>query len=144
VVGAIALERHGTGPDTAFLLRSAVIDPAWRGHGVGGLLTDAALGWVDEVPAPVALLPETAADYFPRFGFTTLDRAALPAVLEASAELRGGLPRVSPGDAAAGSLIGPALIASLVTDAPGGGRVGRRPIPKGRGAPFRRPRQPTR
>jgi GNAT superfamily N-acetyltransferase len=59
VVGAIALERHGTGPDTAFLLRSAVIDPAWRGHGVGGLLTDAALGWVDEVPAPVALLPET-------------------------------------------------------------------------------------
>lgn len=92
VVGAIALERHGTGPDTAFLLRSAVIDPAWRGHGVGGLLTSAALGWVDEVPAPVALLPETAADYFPRFGFTALDRAALPAVVEASAELRGACP----------------------------------------------------
>lgn len=31
VVGAVALERHGGGPELAFLLRSAVVDPARRG-----------------------------------------------------------------------------------------------------------------
>jgi amino-acid N-acetyltransferase len=92
VVGAVALERHGAGPDTAFLLRSAVVAPAWRGRGVGTVLTAAAVAHVDTVGAPVALLTETAADYFPRFGFTPVDRTALPAVLGGSAELRGACP----------------------------------------------------
>jgi amino-acid N-acetyltransferase len=89
VVGTVALERHGTGPDTAFLLRSAAVEPAWRGHGIGAALTAAALTHVDRVGAPVALLTETAAAYFPRFGFADVDRTMLSAALDGSAELRG-------------------------------------------------------
>jgi hypothetical protein len=48
----------------------------------------AALALVDDVGAPVGLLTETAADYFPRHGFTAVDRDPLPAALTASAELR--------------------------------------------------------
>jgi amino-acid N-acetyltransferase len=92
VVGAAALERHGIGPDTVFLLRSAVVDPAKRGLGIGTLLTVAALERVDAAVAPVALLTETAEGYFPRFGFTQVDRGELPAALQASEELRGACP----------------------------------------------------
>lgn len=92
VVGTVALERHGAGPDTVFLLRSAAVDPAWRGSGIGVALTVAALARVDAAGAPVALLTETAAGFFPRFGFAPVDRAALPSVLGGSAELRGACP----------------------------------------------------
>lgn len=92
VVGTVALERHGAGRDAAFLLRSAAVDPANRGHGIGAQLTAAALERVDATDTPVALLTETAEDYFPRFGFTRVDRAELPAALQASAELRGACP----------------------------------------------------
>jgi len=92
VVGTVALERHGTGTDTAFMLRSVAVDPARRGSGIGAELTRAALERVDAVGAPVALLTETAADYFPRFGFVPAERDALPASLGASAELTGACP----------------------------------------------------
>jgi amino-acid N-acetyltransferase len=91
-IGVVALERHGAGGDTAYLLRSAVVDRAWRHRGVGAALTGAALAHVDAGGAPVALLTETAADYFPRFGFAAVDRAQLPAALADSAELRGACP----------------------------------------------------
>lgn len=89
LVGTVALERHGTGEDTAFLLRSAAVAPAWRGRGVGAALASAALAHVDSAGAPVALLTETAEGYFPRFGFFAADRDQLPAALADSAELRG-------------------------------------------------------
>jgi len=92
VVGTVALEAHGAGRDTAFLLRSAAVDPAWRGRGIGAWLTDAALRHIDTIGAPVALLTESAADYFPRFGFVPVDRDRLPSSLAASAELRGACP----------------------------------------------------
>ena len=92
IVGTAALERHGTADAPTFLLRSAAVDPAWRGHGVGSALTAAALAHVDDAGAPVALLTETAAGYFPRFGFTAVARDRLPAALAASAELRGACP----------------------------------------------------
>ena len=92
VVGTVALERHGTGAETAFLLRSAAVAPAWRGRGTGARLTVAALERVDAAGAPVALLTETAAAYFPRFGFVPVDRHLLPAALQDSAELRGACP----------------------------------------------------
>ncbi len=92
IVGTVALERHGTGTDTAFLLRSDAVAPAWRGRGVGAGLTAAALDRVDTAGAPVALLTETAAEYFPRFGFAPVDRDRLPAALATSAELRGACP----------------------------------------------------
>jgi amino-acid N-acetyltransferase len=92
VVGTVALERHGAGPGTAFLLRSAAVARTWRGHGVGAALTTAALAHVDAGGVPVALLTETAAQYFARFGFAPVDRAALPAALASSAELQGACP----------------------------------------------------
>ncbi|MBB3084779.1 GNAT family N-acetyltransferase [Geodermatophilus sabuli] len=92
LAGTVALERHGSGDATAFLLRSVAVAPAWRGRGVGATLTAAALALVDDVGAPVGLLTETAAGYFPRFGFTPVDRDQLPAALSASAELRGACP----------------------------------------------------
>ena len=92
VVGTVALERHGSGGGTAFLLRSAAVDPARRGAGVGSALTIAALASVDDAGAAVGLLTETAEQYFPRFGFTPVSRDQLPAALAGSAELRGACP----------------------------------------------------
>lgn len=92
VVGTVALERHRGAEQTAFLLRSAAVDPGWRGHGVGGALTGAALDVVDMAGAPVGLLTETADDYFPRFGFVPVPRDELPAVLRSSAEFSGACP----------------------------------------------------
>lgn len=96
VIGTVALEQHGVGPHTAFLLRSAAVTSAWRGHGVGSALITAALTHVDAVGAPVALLTETAAQYLPRFGFAPVDRAALPAPMASSAELMGACPVSAP------------------------------------------------
>jgi amino-acid N-acetyltransferase len=90
--GAIALERYGDGDRLAFLLRSAVVTPSSRGRGIGTALTAAALQRVDAVAAPVALLTETADEYFSRFGFSVVERADLPTELTASPELRGACP----------------------------------------------------
>jgi amino-acid N-acetyltransferase len=90
VIGTVALERHGTGADGAVLLRSAAVDPSWRGCGIGTELVRAALE--QTTGAPTALLTETAADYFVRFGFRPVDRAELPGALSASAELTGACP----------------------------------------------------
>lgn len=103
VVGAVALDRHGAGDDTAYLLRSAAVDPAWQGRGVGAALTAAALSRVDDTGAAVGLLTETASEYFPRFGFTPAAREVLPAALAGSAELRGACP------ASAHALLRPAV-----------------------------------
>jgi amino-acid N-acetyltransferase len=92
VVGTVALERHGAQSDPVFLLRSAAVEPDWRGRGVGHALTTAALALVDSAHADVALLSETAVDYFSRFGFSTVERSVLAPALNASEELRGACP----------------------------------------------------
>ncbi|MGY1617190.1 GNAT family N-acetyltransferase [Geodermatophilus sp. SYSU D00691] len=92
VVGTVALERHGDGPATAFLLRSAAVAERRRGTGLGAALVTAALAPVDAAGAPVALLTESAANWFPRFGFVVVPREELPPALGASAELRGACP----------------------------------------------------
>jgi amino-acid N-acetyltransferase len=92
IVSTAALEWHGTGDNTTFLLRSAAVDSVWRDRGVGAGLTAAALAHVDQAGAPVALLTETATDYFPRLGIAPVDRDQLPVALTASAELRGACP----------------------------------------------------
>jgi amino-acid N-acetyltransferase len=89
VIGAEGIERHGS----AGLLRSAVVDDRYRGRGVGDLLTRDRLSWarasgLDEV----WLLTTTAAEYFPRFGFSTADRAAAPPALQESVEFREACP----------------------------------------------------
>ncbi|MGY1601140.1 GNAT family N-acetyltransferase [Geodermatophilus sp. SYSU D00815] len=92
VVGTVALERHGEGEATAFLLRSAAVAADRRGRGVGADLVAAALAVVDAAGAPVALLTGSADGWFPRFGFRPVAREQLPVTLAASAELRGACP----------------------------------------------------
>jgi amino-acid N-acetyltransferase len=92
VVGTVALERHDDASGPVFLLRSAAVGTSCRSRGIGAVLVTAALAVVDTASAEVALLTETAADYFPRFGFRPVPRDALPAALAASAELGGACP----------------------------------------------------
>lgn len=79
----------------AYLLRSVAVDPALRGMGIGATIVEAALDAADgdaKGVATVALLTESAVGYFDRFGFTPVDRSALPASLAASPELSGACP----------------------------------------------------
>lgn len=89
VVGCIGVERYGA----VGLLRSLAVAEETAGQGVGTALVRALL---DSAPRlgleELYLLTTTAADYFPRFGFSVVDRSALPGVLETSAELRGACP----------------------------------------------------
>jgi amino-acid N-acetyltransferase len=87
LLGTASLERHGG----AYLLRSVAVRDEARGCGIGAQLVRAALAAVDPA-GPVALLTETAAGWFPRFGFHPVDRTALDPALAASAELAGACP----------------------------------------------------
>ena len=89
VVGVAALEQHVDERGDVFLLRSVAVRTGFRGQGIGEGLTRAALQHVDAHGGPVALLTETAADFFPRFGFVEVLRADLPTALLGSAELQG-------------------------------------------------------
>jgi amino-acid N-acetyltransferase len=83
IVGAEGIEVHGADG----LLRSAVIAPPWRGRGLGDALTRDRIRWArGRGLRALYLLTTTAADYFPRFGFTIADRAAAPAAIRASRE----------------------------------------------------------
>jgi len=92
LVGTVALERHGEGPGLALLLRSAAVEPDRRSNGIGAALTAAVLEQADAARAPVALLTETAADYFPRFGFMPVARDTLPEAVAATPECRSMCP----------------------------------------------------
>ena len=89
IAGVIGIERYGG----VALLRSAAVAPDSRGIGVGGRLVEtilerAAAQGVGEV----YLLTTTAADYFPRFGFTETPRSHAPEQLRASREFQGACP----------------------------------------------------
>lgn len=89
IVGAEGIERYGD----AGLLRSAVVSDAWRGRGVGEMLTRDRLTWARSAGLrEVWLLTTTAADYFPRFGFTRVERSAAPASVQASREFAEACP----------------------------------------------------
>ncbi|NVJ25326.1 GNAT family N-acetyltransferase [Myxococcus sp. AM011] len=89
LVAAAGLELYGT----SALLRSVVVNENQKGKGVGAELVHRLVerAGADGLEA-LFLLTTTAADYFPRFGFVRIDRAALPAELHASEELRGACP----------------------------------------------------
>jgi len=87
VVGTASLERH----DDAVLLRSLAVAADHAGAGIGAQLVEAALQAADGI-GPVALLTETAAAWFPRFGFAVTSRDRLPAALAASAQLQHACP----------------------------------------------------
>jgi amino-acid N-acetyltransferase len=83
IIGCAALELY----DDAALLRSLAVDASERGTGVGTALTVAALELARRHHVRrVYLLTETAADFFPRFGFTPVARAHVPATVRQSVE----------------------------------------------------------
>jgi amino-acid N-acetyltransferase len=89
IIGSAALELY----DRNALLRSVVVDSACRAGGLGRCLTEAALALAQAHGVrAVYLLTETAADYFPRFGFRQVTRTAVPAAVQQSAEFRGACP----------------------------------------------------
>lgn len=83
LVGAVGLEVHGkTG-----LLRSLVVDPSQRGRGLGLALTEDILAYARELDLQqVYLLTTTAADFFPKFGFTRCQRDDAPEEIRATEE----------------------------------------------------------
>ncbi len=89
VVGCAGIERHGD----VGLLRSVAVAERLAEKGLGAAVVTALLERARGLGLrALYLLTTTAAGYFPRFGFETIPRASLPAVLEASEELRGACP----------------------------------------------------
>ncbi len=83
VVGAVGIEVHGE----AALLRSLVVDPDWRGSGVGGALVSAAERRSRELSmASVTLLTQTATEYFLDRGYRAIVRSVAPASLQTTTE----------------------------------------------------------
>ncbi|NTS40446.1 GNAT family N-acetyltransferase [Flavisolibacter sp. BT320] len=83
VIGAIGLERYGDGG----LLRSLVVDKAYRNKNIASLLVQA----LEKSAAAMGitsmyLLTETASQYFTNKGYQTCSRDEVPAELKASSE----------------------------------------------------------
>lgn len=75
------------------LLRSAAVDPAWRGRGVGDALTRNRIDWARHSGLrALYLLTTTAGSYFPRFGFVAESRDVAPAGIRASREFAEACP----------------------------------------------------
>lgn len=87
VVGTASLDRH----EDALLLRAVAVAPVAAGAGLGGRLVGAALQAAAGI-GTVALLTETAAAWFPRFGFVVTPRDRLPRALAASAQVAHSCP----------------------------------------------------
>jgi amino-acid N-acetyltransferase len=89
IAGSAALEVYGE----AALLRSVAVDAAWRGQGLGQALTRAALDLARRRGVvTVYLLTETAAGFFPRFGFRPVPRAAVAPAVQQSVEFTSACP----------------------------------------------------
>jgi amino-acid N-acetyltransferase len=89
IVGAAGLELRGR----EALLRSVVVTHTKKGTGLGSRLTRAALDHARAQRARAVYLLTTTADaYFPRFGFTRVDREAVPDTLRSSREFQGACP----------------------------------------------------
>jgi amino-acid N-acetyltransferase len=89
VLGCAALELYGT----AGLLRSVAVDPAYRSQAVGWQLVEKMLGYGRRFGIrEVYLLTETAAEYFPRFGFHLISREMVSPAIRASVEWTGACP----------------------------------------------------
>lgn len=83
LVGVAAVERYGE----AGLLRSVAVRPDWRDKGLGRALAADRIAWAaDQGLEALYLLTDTAADYWPRFGFRVIGRDDPPAAVRASTE----------------------------------------------------------
>jgi amino-acid N-acetyltransferase len=75
------------------LFRSAAVSERFAGRGIGETLTRNRLSWArHEGLRTLYLLTETAAEYWPRFGFVRIARASAPDAILASPEWAGGCP----------------------------------------------------
>ena len=89
LVGVVGLEIYRE----SALLRSAAVDPGWRGTGVGRALIERALDLSQERGIQdVYLLTTTAEHYFPRFGFCCVNRESVPEAVRGSVEFREACP----------------------------------------------------
>jgi amino-acid N-acetyltransferase len=89
IVGCAAIEPYGA----AALLRSVAVEPSSRGLGLGQQLTRAALDLARARGVKsVYLLTETAAEFFPRFGFRTVARKEVDPGVQRSVEFTGACP----------------------------------------------------
>ena len=75
------------------LFRSVAVSQRLAGRGIGEALTRNRLSWARrEGLRSVYLLTETAAEYWPRFGFVRVERASAPEAILGSPEWAGGCP----------------------------------------------------
>ncbi|RME53616.1 MAG: GNAT family N-acetyltransferase [Caldilineae bacterium] len=89
LAGSAALEVYGP----VALLRSVAVHPTRRGQGLGRNLVKAALKLAQDLGVEqVYLLTETAADYFPRFGFVPVPRDQVDARVQGSVEFTSACP----------------------------------------------------
>ena len=89
VVGAVGIEPYGR----AALLRSAVVDPAFRRSGIGHALVRRVLDHArDRGITELILLTTTADRYFARFGFVRIAREDVPRAVRESVEFREACP----------------------------------------------------
>jgi amino-acid N-acetyltransferase len=89
VVGSAGLELYGP----AALLRSVAVDAPYRRQGLGHELTQAALNLARQhTVEAVYLLTETAADFFPRFGFRPIPRHDVAPGVQQSVEFTSACP----------------------------------------------------
>jgi N-acetylglutamate synthase-like GNAT family acetyltransferase len=89
IVGCSALEVYAEGA----LLRSVVVVPAARGHGLGQRLTDTAITLARSLGRPaVFLLTTTAESYFRRLEFVRITREQVPTTVQRSIEFRSACP----------------------------------------------------
>jgi arsenite methyltransferase len=89
LAGAAGLEVYGA----YGLLRSVVVDPAWRGGGLGAALVRNRLEWAARRGVRrVYLLTTTAPAWFSRLGFHSVARDDVPAAVRRSAEFMGVCP----------------------------------------------------
>src|SRR5512132_3997486 len=79
VLAVAGIELYG---DDA-LLRSVAVAKAYRGRGLGEVIVQDRLGWAREHGVrDVYRLTTTASEFFPRFGFKQVERAAAPPALQ--------------------------------------------------------------
>jgi amino-acid N-acetyltransferase len=89
LIGCAGLEIYGD----AGLMRSVAVHSDYRLQGLGTKLTESILDLAEyKGLSSIALLTESAKDYFPRFGFVEVSRKDLPASLKNSAEFKGACP----------------------------------------------------
>jgi amino-acid N-acetyltransferase len=85
LVGAVGLERYGP----SALFRSLVVTPAHQGRGLGRALTERMLDDARKTGVKrLFLLTDTAAEFFPKFGFRRIAREEADPEVQDSVEFR--------------------------------------------------------